>query len=174
MLCAVIASSRSTALRCCIEPTLGTERVSRGAVVMRGAHYTVISAVPHGSALFLMWPMGGWHWSGLLIGSVTPWREEPGLQEICWWDLWPCRGPIAEAVCSWRTVPHRKKGPTSSSLLARTAAQVGKVGGGLSPMKGTLCWIRERVWVLPWGGRSSKDNVMNRPQLPFSATAGSR
>ncbi|GAB0183808.1 AN1-type zinc finger protein 5-like [Grus japonensis] len=32
-------------------------------------------------------PVGSPHWSRLLAGPVAPWREEPGLEQVCWQDL---------------------------------------------------------------------------------------
>ncbi|GAB0181314.1 hypothetical protein GRJ2_000596700 [Grus japonensis] len=32
-------------------------------------------------------PVGSLCWSRLLTGPVTPWREEPTLEQVCWQDL---------------------------------------------------------------------------------------
>ena len=32
-------------------------------------------------------PVGSLRWSRLLAGPVTPWREEPMLEQVCWQDL---------------------------------------------------------------------------------------
>ncbi|KAJ7413460.1 hypothetical protein WISP_90556 [Willisornis vidua] len=32
-------------------------------------------------------PMESPHWSRLLAGLVAPWREEPKLEQVWWWDL---------------------------------------------------------------------------------------
>jgi len=32
-------------------------------------------------------PMESPYWSRLLAGLMDPWKEEPALEQVCWWDL---------------------------------------------------------------------------------------
>ena len=32
-------------------------------------------------------PMGSPRWNRFLAGPVSPWREEPTLEQVCWQDL---------------------------------------------------------------------------------------
>lgn len=40
--------------------------------------------------------MGILHLSRPLAGPVVSWRQEPTFEQIFWWDLCPCRGPMLE------------------------------------------------------------------------------
>ncbi|GAB0181827.1 zinc finger and BTB domain-containing protein 5 [Grus japonensis] len=83
-------------------------------------------------------PVGSPHWSKLLAGPVTLWREEPTLEQVCWQDLWPRGGPMLEQSAPEGLHPMEgtHTGAVHEELQPMGRTDVGEVHGGLSPVEG--------------------------------------
>ena len=115
-------------------------------------------------------PMDSLCWSRLLAG-LDQWREEHMLEQVCWQDLWPRGGPTLEQSVPevWHFVEGTHTG-AFNELQPVGSTHVGTVCGGLSPVRGTPCWSRDRGWER----RSGRDNVWwtdSNPHCPTPCAA---